>query len=70
VRNYRAHGLRKAAHRHLAHAGCTAPEIMAISGHSTLAQVQVYIDEAEQECMAEAAMNKLTAADKTATSSG
>ena len=26
-------------------AGCTGPEIMAVSGHSSLAQVQVYIDE-------------------------
>jgi hypothetical protein len=58
--------------RVLAHSGCTAPEIMSISGHSTLAQVQVYIDEVEQECMAEAAMNKrqIAAADKKATSSG
>jgi len=51
TRNYPAHGLRKAALRALAHAGCTAPEIMAVSGHSTLAQVQVYIDEAEQDRM-------------------
>ncbi len=70
VRSYRAHGLRKAACRLLAHAGCTAPEIMAVSGHTTLAQVQIYIDEVEQEHMAEAAMNKRAAADKTATSSG
>jgi integrase len=59
IRNYRAHGLRKAACRKLAHAGCTGPEIMAISGHSTLAQVQVYIEGVEQERMAEAAMMKL-----------
>src|SRR5262249_33669588 len=60
TRSYRAHGLRKAACKALAHAGCTAPEIMAISGHSTLAQVQVYIDEFEAEKMADAAMEKLT----------
>ncbi|UGY03261.1 tyrosine-type recombinase/integrase [Bradyrhizobium quebecense] len=59
VRSYRAHGLRKAALRTLAHAGCTGAELMAISGHATLAQVQVYIDEVEQESMADAAMNKL-----------
>lgn len=70
IRNFRAHGLRKAACRHLAHAGCTAPEIMAISGHSTLAQVQIYIDEVEQERMAEAAMTKLEQQDKVATSIG
>jgi integrase len=42
VRSYRIHGLRKAACTALAHAGCTGPQIMAISGHSNLAQVQVY----------------------------
>jgi integrase len=61
TRNYRAHGLRKAACRQLAHAGCTAPEIMAISGHSSLAEVQKYINEVEQERLAEAAINKQTA---------
>lgn len=58
TRNFRAHGLRKAACRFLAHAGCTAPEIMAISGHSTLAQVQVYIEEVEQARLADTAMDK------------
>ena len=43
TRNYRAHGLRKAACKQLAHAGCTAPEIMAVSGHATLSEVQKYI---------------------------
>ncbi|MGA7581528.1 MAG: hypothetical protein WBW59_09570, partial [Pseudolabrys sp.] len=57
-----AHGLRKAACKALAHAGCTAPQIMAISGHSTLAQVQVYIEEADQERMAEDAMDRLAVA--------
>lgn len=63
VRNYRAHGLRKAACKQMAHDGCTGPEIMAVSGHSTLAQVQVYIDEVEQERMAGAAMDKRLAAE-------
>ena len=61
VRNYRAHGLRKAACKALAHAGCTGPEIMSVSGHSSLAQVQVYIDEVEQGRMADAALEKLVA---------
>ncbi|MGC2825076.1 MAG: tyrosine-type recombinase/integrase [Pseudolabrys sp.] len=61
VRSYRIHGLRKAACTALAHAGCTGPQIMAISGHSSLAQVQVYIEEAEQERMADAAIKKLRA---------
>jgi integrase len=58
TRNYRAHGLRKAACKQLAHAGCTGPEIMAVSGHATLSQVQIYIDAVEQERMAGAAMDK------------
>ncbi len=59
TRNYRAHGLRKAALRALAHAGATGVELMAISGHSSLDQVQVYINEVEQERAADAAMTKL-----------
>ncbi|MGX4804843.1 tyrosine-type recombinase/integrase [Bradyrhizobium guangdongense] len=60
TRNFRAHGLRKAALRALAHAGATGVELMAVSGHSSLEQVQVYIDQVEQERAAEAAMRKLT----------
>jgi integrase/recombinase XerD len=71
TRNYRAHGLRKAALRALAHAGATGVELMAVSGHSSLDQVQVYIDEVEQELAADAAMTKLTRVPeiKTATAS-
>jgi integrase/recombinase XerD len=69
TRSYRAHGLRKAACRRLAEAGCTAPEIMAVSGHRTLSQVQIYIDEVEQERMASNAMLKRAAAIKTETQS-
>jgi hypothetical protein len=47
--------------KQLAHAGCSGPEIMAVSGHSTLAQV--YIDEVEQERMAASAMGKRSAAE-------
>jgi hypothetical protein len=32
---------------------------MAVSGHSTLSQVQVYIDEVDQERAADAAITKL-----------
>ncbi|MGY2804245.1 hypothetical protein [Bradyrhizobium sp. USDA 4506] len=59
TRNYRAYGLRKSALRALAHAGCTGVELMAVSGHSSLQQVQEYIDEVDQERAAEAAMTKL-----------
>ncbi|WP_298373852.1 hypothetical protein [uncultured Bradyrhizobium sp.] len=59
VRNFRAHGLRKAALRMLAHAGCTGVEMMAVSGHSSLDQLQEYLEEVEQERAADAAMSKL-----------
>ena len=62
TRNFRAHGLRKASLRALAHAGCTGSEMMAVSGHSSLAQLQVYLEEVEQERQADAAMDKLLAA--------
>ena len=62
VRSYRAHGLRKAALMALVRARCDVWEIMAVSGHSTLSQVQVYIDEFNREQKAEDAMNKLAAA--------
>jgi integrase/recombinase XerD len=65
IRNYRAHGLRKAALRTLAHAGATGVELMAVSGHSSLDQVQEYLDEVDQERAAEAAMTKLERAPET-----
>jgi integrase/recombinase XerD len=65
VRSYRAHGLRKAALRALAHAGATGAELMAVSGHSSLQQVQEYIDEVDQERAADAAMTKLANSERT-----
>jgi integrase len=50
------HGLRKVCLRRLAEAGCTAPEIMAISGHKSMAEVQKYIKNADQKLMAERAI--------------
>ena len=61
-KGYAAHGLRKAACRRLAEAGCTAPQIAAISGHASLAEVQRYIKAADQERLARAAMNTVGAA--------
>jgi integrase/recombinase XerD len=63
--------LRKAALRALAHAGATGVELMAVSGHSSLDQVQVYINEVDQERAADAAMTKLAKVPviKTATAS-
>jgi integrase len=50
------HGLRKACCRRMAEAGCTGPEIMAVSGHKSLAEVERYIRDAEQKRMAERAI--------------
>jgi integrase len=50
------HGLRKAACRRLAEAGCTAHEIMSISGHTTLKEVARYTRAVEQAKMARNAM--------------
>ena len=55
-----AHGLRKAACRRLAEAGATAKQIAAISGHKTLALVQLYTEKAEQTVLADSAMAKLS----------
>ena len=48
----------------LAYAGATGPEIMAVSGHASLTEVQVYLNAVEQERMAEAAMVKRAAGSK------
>lgn len=42
------HGLRKAACRRLAEAGCSANEIMSITGHKTLREVERYCKMADQ----------------------
>lgn len=54
-----SHGLRKAQCRRLAEAGCTAPQIAAISGHRSLREVQRYIEAAEQALLAQDAIAKL-----------
>jgi len=64
-----AHGLRKAACRRLAEAGCSANEIAAISGHATLSEVQRYTKAADQARMARNAMARQAAANDPATSS-
>jgi hypothetical protein len=51
--------LRKAAARRLAEAGCTPHEIMAITGHKTLAEVERYCREAEKTRLAESGMGKV-----------
>jgi integrase len=53
-----SHGLRKAACRRLAEAGCTVHEIAAISGHVSLAEVQRYTKAVDQARLARAARAK------------
>lgn len=54
-----AHGLRKAMCRRLAEAGCSAMEIMAITGHKTLSECERYVREAEQVRLADGAMRAI-----------
>ncbi|MGH6866299.1 MAG: site-specific integrase [Methyloceanibacter sp.] len=58
------HGLRKAMCRTLAEAGCTPHEIMAISGHKSLAEVQRYCEAANRARLAGHAMRTITRAKK------
>lgn len=53
------HGLRKAAARRLAEAGCTPHQIASITGHQTLAEVERYTKEANQKQLATAAIGHL-----------
>ena len=57
----KAHGLRKAAARRLAEAGCTSKEIAAVTGHKTLAEVERYTRAADQERLAREAISKQSA---------
>ncbi len=57
--NCSAHGLRKAAARRLAEAGCTTKQIAAVTGHTTLKEVERYTAAAEQLSLARDAMAKL-----------
>jgi integrase len=55
-----AHGLRKAACRRLAEAGCSEKTIASISGHTTLKEVARYTKAADQELLAEAAIRAIS----------
>lgn len=54
-----AHGLRKATATELAEAGATPHQIMAITGHQTLEEVERYTKTARRKKTADAAMSKL-----------
>lgn len=58
LRHCSAHGLRKAATRRLAEAGCTAHEIAAITGHASLREIVRYTKAVDQQRLASAAMEK------------
>ncbi|MGE0409156.1 MAG: tyrosine recombinase XerC [Amphiplicatus sp.] len=60
AKGYSAHGLRKAAGRRLAEAGCTAHEIMAVLGHKSLSEASRYTRGADQKRNAEAALRKIS----------
>jgi integrase len=51
-----AHGLRKAAATRLANAGCSANQIMAVTGHKSLSQVAPYVRDADQQRLARQAL--------------
>lgn len=53
------HGLRKAAARRLAEAGCTPHQIAAVTGHKTLAEVERYTRAADQVRLAKEAIRRI-----------
>jgi integrase len=57
-RRCKPHGLRKAACRRLAEHGCSANEIMAISGHTTMKEIVRYTVAADQARLARNALAK------------
>lgn len=56
--NCSAHGLRKAAGAYLAECGATTLQIMAITGHRSIAEVERYTREAGRTKLADGAMAK------------
>jgi integrase len=64
TRNYRAHGLRKAALYTLYKLGARSAQLQSIGGHSSLAELKKYIQEVEQDEEAVAAMALVSEAQK------
>ena len=60
-----AHGLRKAAARRMAEAGCTPHQIQAVTGHKSLQDVALYTKAAEQKKLAKEAMKLVETANST-----
>jgi integrase len=57
--NCSAHGLRKSAAVRMAEAGCTASQIMAVTGHRSLKEVDRYTRKADQRANAKEAISKV-----------
>jgi integrase/recombinase XerD len=51
--------LRKATATRLAEAGATVHEIMAVTGHKTLKEIERYTAEAQKRMLADSGMSKL-----------
>lgn len=62
------HGLRKAGSRRLAEAGCTPHQIMAVTGHKNLSEVTLYTASADQERLAEEAIERTKTSNRAGTS--
>jgi integrase len=54
----RMHGLKKGGVRRIVEAGGGAPEVMSVTGHRSLAQVQVYIEDFNRKKLADSAIEK------------
>jgi integrase len=54
------HGLRKAAARRLAEAGCSTLQIMSVTGHKSLSEVERYTRDAQQKRLAIQAIDQLS----------
>jgi integrase len=59
-----AHGLRKAACKRMADAGCTVHEIAAVSGHRSLKEIERYTREADQARLAGRALERQLRAER------
>jgi len=59
-----AHGLRKAACKRMADAGCTVHEIAAVSGHRSLKEIERYTREADQARLARQALDRQLRAER------
>lgn len=58
------HGLRKAAARRLAEAGCSTLEIAAITGHASLKEIERYTQSVRQAALATAAIARIANGDR------